>query len=86
MAKSRDAAKDSQDSFDQCNASAGLSRRAWLKLAASAGVLALSAESVETLAWSATPAAAAAQYPTPAEWTGHNRKLGEYFLAPGYPA
>ena len=28
----------------------------------------------------------AAKYPTPSEWTGHNRKLGEYFLAQGYPA
>ena len=86
MAKSGNAAKDSKDSFDRSDASSGLSRRAWLKLAASAGVMALSADPVDSLAWSATPTTAAAKYPTPSEWTGHNRKLGEYFLAPGYPA
>jgi len=30
---------------------------------------------------------ASRQYPpTPAAWTGHNRNLGKYQLAPGYPA
>jgi hypothetical protein len=86
MAISGNAAKDSKDNFDRSNAASGLSRRAWLKLAASAGVMALSADPIDSLAWSATPPAAAAKYPTPSEWTGHNRKLGEYFLAQGYPA
>jgi hypothetical protein len=85
MAKSGNAAMDSKDSFDRSYAASGLSRRTWLRLAASAGVLALSADPIDSLAWSATPPTAA-KYPTPSEWTGHNRKLGEYFLAQGYPA
>jgi hypothetical protein len=85
MTKPGDVAKDGADSFDRSNAASGLSRRAWLKLAVSAGAMALSADPIESLASSATPPAAA-KYPTPAEWTGHNRKLGEYFLAQGYPA
>lgn len=65
MAISGNAAKDSKDNFDRSNAASGLSRRAWLKLAASAGVMALSADPIDSLAWSATPPAAAAKYPTP---------------------
>jgi hypothetical protein len=86
VTKPGDAAKESKDGFNRSDASSGLSRRAWLKLAASVGVMALSADPIESLAWSATPPTAAAKYPVPPEWTGHNRKLGEYFLAQGYPA
>ena len=86
MTKRGDAAKDSADSFDRSNAASGMSRRAWLKLAASAAAMALSADPIESVALSAIPSTAAARYPTPPEWTGHNRRLGEYFLAQGYPA
>jgi hypothetical protein len=86
MAKSGNAAKGRKDNFDQSDAASGLSRRAWLKLAASAGVLAVSADPLQRLGLSATPPAAGAKYPTPPDWTGHNMKLGKYFLAPGYPA
>jgi hypothetical protein len=47
--------------------------------------MAFAADPIQSLALSATPPAAA-KYPTPPEWTGNNRKLGEYFLAQGYPA
>lgn len=86
MANSGNAAKDGKDSFSRSSAASGLSRRAWLKLAASAGVMALSADPIDSLAWSPASPAAAATYPTPSEWTGHNRRLGEYFLLQGYPA
>ena len=86
MTKPGDAAKDSAESFDRSTAASGLSRRAWLKLAASAAAMGLSADPIESLALSATPPTAVAKYPTPPEWTGHNRILGEYFLAQGYPA
>jgi hypothetical protein len=86
MTNPGEAAKDSADRFDRSNAASGLSRRAWLKLAASAGAMALSADPLQSLALSAKPTTAAAKYPAPPEWTGHNRKLGEYSLAQGYPA
>lgn len=86
MTKPDNAASDTADSFDRSDATSGMSRREWLKLAASAGAMALSADALQSLALSATPPTAAAKYPAPPEWTGHNRKLSEYFLAPGYPA
>ncbi len=90
MADCSDAAKDSKDSFDQRYATSGMSRRAWFKLAASVGAMALSGDPIESVAWSvalpAKSATDAAKYSTPSEWTGHNRKLGEYSLAQGYPA
>jgi hypothetical protein len=86
MTKPDNTAGDSADSFDRSNAASGMSRREWLKLAASAGAMALTADPLQSLALSATPATVAAKYPTPPEWTGHNRKLSGYFLAPGYPA
>lgn len=68
------------------NAATTLTRREWIKLAASAGAMALSADAV-----TAVPAAAAAPRPattlrTPPAWTGRNRKLDDYYLAPNYPA
>ena len=84
--KTGDVIKDGEENLARNDVPSGLSRRAWLKLAASAGIMALTADPVESLALSGTPAAPAATYPTPPEWTGRNRKLAEYFLAQGYPA
>ncbi|MFP5230854.1 MAG: hypothetical protein ACLGXA_24835 [Acidobacteriota bacterium] len=67
-------------------ATSGLTRRECLKLAASAGALALSADALEAFAVPASAAPSAWNPSTPPEWTGHNRKLSEYFLAEGYPA
>ncbi len=71
----------------------GLSRRAWMKLAASAAATAfVPPEALE--AWQAvsTPPpglaprrfAGPGQYPP--EWTGYNRRLGDYHVAEGYPS
>lgn len=80
------AANQGEIKSDEDSAAPGLSRRAWLKLAACAGATALSADSLQGLELSAAPAAADAKYPTPPEWTGRNTKLGQYFVAHGYPA
>jgi hypothetical protein len=48
--------------------------------------MALSADSLQSFALNAVPGTTPAHDRTPPEWTGHNRKLGEYFLAHGYPA
>ena len=72
----------------------GLSRREWMKLAASAAGIALVPK--EALgAWGAavstSPAHLAPRWPAadhhyPPEWTGHSRRLGDYYVAEGYPA
>jgi len=71
----------------------GLSRREWMKLAASAAAVgvvpkeALGAwESVSTrsLRLVSRPPTGPGQYPP--EWTGHNRRLSDYHVAEGYPA
>ncbi len=67
-------------------ATSGLTRRECLKLAASAGALALSADALDAFGVSASVAPSAGKRSTPPEWTGHNRNLGEYYLAQGYPA
>lgn len=96
MTKPSDTPNQSAVDSNQDRAASGLSRREWLKLAASASAIALATDSLPSLALpspglprtalSAVPSTAAVKYPTPKEWTGHNTKLGDYFLAPGYPA
>lgn len=69
-----------------------ISRRAWIKTMASAGAaLAITGRS-RTSAESLLPAPASLtaapqrHFPDPPAWTGHNRKLDQYYRAPGYPA
>ena len=71
----------------------GLSRREWMKLAASAAAVAV--VPTEALrAWEAAstpPSGLVSRRPAgpgryPPEWTGHNRRLGDYHVAEGYPA
>ncbi|HEV2305452.1 MAG TPA: hypothetical protein VGR93_08035 [Candidatus Acidoferrales bacterium] len=67
-----------------------LTRREWIKAAASVAAGAL-VPSDALKAWSASPVALHSSTPAqpesyPREWTGHNRKLGEYHLEAGYPA
>ena len=71
---------------DQKDASAGITRREWMKLAASAGAMAFSADALRAMSATAAPPPAATAPGTPPQWTGRNRKLGDYYLAPGYPA
>ncbi len=86
MTMSPDGRNEGAIDVDRSSATSGLSRRAWLKLAASAGAMVFLADSLESLGLSSNPSTPVAKYPTPPEWTGHNRNLGKYFLAPGYPA
>lgn len=65
----------------------GLTRREWIKLAASAGgAMVFSPEHLHALEASGVASPATAAHAVPPEWTGKNRRLGEYFRAPGYPA
>lgn len=71
-----------------------LSRREWMKrVAASAAATALvPSEALGALgavpppASGLAPARRARPQHHPAEWTGHSRKLGDYYVAKGYPA
>ena len=71
---------------DQKGTSTGITRREWIKLAASAGATVFSADSLKALRTSAAPPSTAKMRSTPPEWTGRNQKIGDYYLAPGYPA
>ena len=73
----------------------GLSRRQWMKLAASAAATAALApkEAMGALSPGArtaplvpVPRLFAADGSCPAEWTGHNPRLADYHRAEGYPA
>ncbi len=66
--------------------SSDITRRECLKLAGSAGAMALSFEPLRAITLPTNGRTAVQPMATPAEWTGHNRKLGEYFLEHGYPA
>lgn len=65
---------------------AGLTRREWLRLAASAGAIVVSSDSLSGLPFIDAPTAAAFTPGKPPQWTGVNRKLGDYYRDPRYPA
>jgi hypothetical protein len=74
----------SDDSHD----ARGLSRREWMKIAAGASASALVfGGAVSALAnpsdFAPTQRTGRANHPP--EWTGYNKNLGKYYLAPGYP-
>ena len=72
----------------------GLSRRQWMKLAASAAATALvPAEALgaveaaaSTLPLGLPPHRPRGGAPRPEAWTGHNARLADYYVAEGYPA
>ncbi len=70
----------------QQNATTALTRREWIKLAASAGAMALSADALRAMPATAARPPGATAPGMPPKWTGHNRKLDDYYLAPHYPA
>ncbi len=70
----------------QQNTTTAFTRREWIKLAASAGSMAFSAGGLRAMSTAAMPPPAATAPGTPAQWTGRNRKLDGYYVAPHYPA
>ena len=73
-------------SIDRRCASSEITRREYFKLAASACAIALTPASVRGFPLPVAAPTAARKATTPPDWTGRNRKLGEYFLEHGYPA
>jgi hypothetical protein len=86
MTKAGDVPEQISVSIDRRCASSKITRRECFKLAASAGAMALTHASVRGFPLSVAVPTAAGKATTPPEWTGKNRKLGEYFLEHGYPA
>lgn len=86
MTKAGDASEQNASSVDRRSASSDVTRRECLKLAASAGAIALTPEPLRGFPLSKPVQTSVRGGTTPPEWTGHNRKLGEYFLEHGYPA
>lgn len=70
----------------QTIATTTLTRRDWIKLAASAGAMALSADALRAMPAAAAPPPGVTIPRTPPAWTGRNRKLEDYYVAPHYPA
>ena len=74
-------------SFAPRSTTSGLTRRECIKLTASLGAIAISPEPLKALGiFPPTPQPVSIPYDTPAEWTGHNGKLDQYFRPEGYPA
>jgi hypothetical protein len=81
-------------SSDRSTETPRLSRREWMKIAASAAATtafvparafgAWGAVSASSRSLASAPPGTAEGYPP--EWTGHNRRLGDYHVAEGYPA
>ncbi|MEJ2218322.1 MAG: hypothetical protein P8099_17080 [Gemmatimonadota bacterium] len=81
-------------SSDRSPGTRRLSRREWMKIVGSAAATTALVPAEAFGAWgavSATPPGLAPAPTTPGgryppEWTGHNRRLGDYHVAEGYPA
>ncbi len=86
MTKTGDVPKQISIGVDERTASSNVTRRDCLRLAASAGAMALTPGPLRSFPRSTPTPSAAQRQTTPPEWSGRNRKLGEYFLKHGYPA
>lgn len=85
MSKAGDASEQNSTGGDRRTASSDVTRRECVKLAASASVMTLAPIPLRGFSLSTPIETAAQKQATPPEWTGHNKKLGEYFLERGYP-
>ncbi len=86
MRKTDGRSKDDALSMHGYSLRSDLTRRECMKLAASASAIALTPGSMRGVQPTRTASSSAPGEALPPEWTGHNRKLGEYFRDNGYPA
>ena len=86
MRKTDGRSKDDAPSMHGYSLRSDFTRRECMKLAASASAIAFAPGSMRGVQPSRAAASSAPGEALPPEWTGHNRKLGEYFRDNGYPA